>query len=293
MEVVDTQDLVLNDQQYEEMKLGLSALWGMAFKYRACLERLLSFNREINAYLSMEYWDKWIDFPALVAQFEPNLQAASVFLKELDAVVARNHILQVDLATYGQQLTLEMKSSTVKPLIAKFHKMAQTTQKQVEAEDAERVLAQIKAEDAQHHREHVTQAGYVENGDGTVTDVKTQLMWLQCAEGQEGPDCAGQVLQYTWDLAMRIPTNLNQHGGFAGYQDWRLPTLDELQSLIRTDETPTICSEAFPRAPGELFWSSTLEKENGREARNVYFGSGSLGSNDRDNTFAVRLVRSA
>jgi Protein of unknown function (DUF1566) len=290
---MDTADSELTAQQYEEMKLGYTALWALVLKNRACLERLLSLNREINTVLSLKVWDHWIDFQALLARYEPALDEASAFLQELDAVVEENDIHQLDLITYGQQLVLEMKSSTVKPLVAKFRKLAHTTQIEVDATQAARLLAQIEAEDRQLRRNQATRAGYIPNGDGTVTDTHTQLMWMQCAEGQEGPQCEGHVLLYTWDSAMGIPTKLNERAGFAGYTDWRLPTAAELQSLVRTDSHPTICNDAFPNAPVTLIWSSTLVKEGGRDAWNVYFGSGSMGSNDRDNHYAVRLVRKA
>ncbi len=291
---------ILTDQQHADMKSGQYALWALVFKYRASLERLLSFNREINHYLTMKTWDHWIDFPVLVAKFEPPLEQATQFLHELDDVVARNDVLQAELVTYGQQLTLEMTSNTAKFLVDKFHKLAQNTQQQVNDRQTARVLAQIKAEDEQHHHDQVTQAGYIENGDGTVTDVKTHLMWMQCAQGQAGPQCEGVVLQYTWDLAMRIPEALNKRGGFAGYTDWRMPTLQELQSLVKKDSHPTICLDAFPNAPEALFWSSTQlqeginegEKDENALVWNVYFGSGSLGTNAQYNSYAVRLVRS-
>lgn len=294
---MDLEDSTLTEQQYAQMKQGLSALWALAVKNRACLERLLSFNREINAYLSMKTWDSWIDFQALVLKFEPALAEATLFLQELDEVIARNDMLQAELMTYGQQLVLEMKSHSIKPLVAKFHKLTQTTQKQVDEAQAERVLAQIEAQNTQFQRQSALSAGYIVHGDGTVEDTKTQLMWMQCAEGQEclhsAGEIVGQVQLYTWDLAMRVPTRLNQRSGFAGYRDWRLPSLPELQSLVQHDKRPTICTAAFPQAPIALFWSSTLVKEGGREAHNVYFGTGSHGTNDRDNTYSVRLVRSA
>ena len=292
-------DLTLTEQQFKDMKLGLSALWALVFKYRACVERLPSFNREINVYLTLKTWDHWIDFQALVAKFEPPLAEANQFLHELDDVIVRNDMLQAELMTYGQQLAMEMKSSTVKSLVDKFHRLALSTQKHLDERQAARVLAQIEAEHEQRHCEYVTRAGYAENGDGTVTDVKTHLMWMQCAQGQVGPQCEGVVLQYPWDLAMRIPETLNQRGGFAGHTDWRLPTLQELQSLVRTDSHPTICLDAFPNAPEALFWSSTQlheginegEKDENALVWNVYFGSGSLGTNAQYNSYAVRLVR--
>jgi Protein of unknown function (DUF1566) len=295
--VKDFEDSKLTEQQYADMKQGLSALWALVVKNRSCLERLLGFNREINVYLSLKTWDSWIDFPALVAKFEPALAEANLFLQALDAVIARNDILQVDLMVFGQQLALEMKSSTVKPLAAKFYKLAQTTQKQVDEAQSSRFWAQIEAQNTQFQRQSANSAGYILHGDGTVTDTKTGLMWMQCAEGQgyvgSAGDIGGQVLHYTWDLAMRLPTTLNQHSGFAGHHDWRLPSLSELQSLVRSDERPTICAAAFPQAPIAMFWSSTLVQEDGREAWNVYFGTGSQGANDRDNAYSVRLVRTA
>ncbi len=290
---MDAADTGLTVAQYEEMKQGYAALWALVLKNRACLERLLSLNREVNTILSLKVWDHWIDFPVLLAKYEPALDEASAFLQELDAVVEQNDVHQLDLMTYGQQLLLEMKSSNIKLLVAKFRKLAQITQKQVDSEHATRLLAQIEAENRQSLRNQATRAGYIPNGDGTVTDTQTQLMWMQCAEGQEGPQCEGQVLLYTWDSAMGVPTKLNERAGFAGYTDWRLPTAVELQSLVRTDSHPTICNEAFPNASVTLIWSSTLEREDAREAWNVYFGTGSMGSNDRDNHYAVRLVRTA
>ncbi len=301
MQVLDSK---LTEQQYTEMRAGLSTLWTLVLKHRYALERLLGLNREINTYLTMKTWDHWINFQSLLVKFEDALDEASQFLQELDDVIARKDSLQTDLIAYGQQITVEMKSGSVKYLVAQFHKMASSMQKQVDERQAARVLTQIKVENARLHREKVTLAGYVENKDGTVTDVKTHLMWMQCAQGQVGTQCEGVVLQYTWELAMRIPETLNKRGGFAGYTDWRLPSVQELQSLVRMDSNPTICLEAFPNAPETLFWSSTQLHEGINEGNidqkddnvliwNVYFKTGSLGTNAPYNSYAVRLVRSS
>lgn len=285
-------ELELTDQQYETMKLGYSALWVLVRKNRACLERLHSFNREVNVVLSLKVWDHWIDFQALIAKYEPALEAGNAFLQELDAAAAVKVVDQAELVKYGEQLVLEMKSSTVVPLFAKFRKHSETAQKQIEKVQSTRILANIEAEDLNLQRSKATQAGFMVHGDGTVTDTAAKLMWMQCAEGQEGLKCLGQMLQYNWELAMRIPAHVNQRGGFATYTDWRLPSALELQSLVRTGSRPAMCSEAFPNAPDAIFWSSTQVKPGGRDAWNVYFGTGSLGANDGENSYAVRLVRS-
>jgi len=58
---------------------------------------------------------------------------------------------------------------------------------------------------------------FIDNGDGTVTHTGTGLMWQQ-----RGPGA------YTWQEALSNCENLS----LAGYDDWRLPNIHELQSLV-------------------------------------------------------------
>ena len=69
-------------------------------------------------------------------------------------------------------------------------------------------------QDAQYD---VVQPSYKDNGDGTVTDLNTGLMW------QQDP---GDKMTYDEAVAGADAFSL------AGYDDWRLPTIKELYSLI-------------------------------------------------------------
>ncbi|MCG8341477.1 MAG: DUF1566 domain-containing protein, partial [Chlorobiales bacterium] len=62
-----------------------------------------------------------------------------------------------------------------------------------------------------------TQASYKDNGDGTVTDLNTNLMWIQDA---------GNKVTYSKGV------NTADSFELAGYNDWRVPTIKELYSLI-------------------------------------------------------------
>jgi hypothetical protein len=76
------------------------------------------------------------------------------------------------------------------------------------------------------------QPGYQDNGDGTVTDLNTGLMW------QQDP---GDKMTYYEAVAGASSFNL------AGYTDWRLPTIKELYSLIDfrgTDPDPLSSSSS-------------------------------------------------
>lgn len=143
---------------------------------------------------------------------------------------------------------------------------------------------------------------YRDNGDGTVTDVKTGLQWMRCSMGQtwQNDGCVGEAKAYTWDEAMALAKTVD----FAGHADWRLPTREELESLVYCssgkpkawNETidscegdyhkPTLVSVAFPNSSKD-YWSSSVI---GDYAWVVAFngGNGYFSHND----YAVRLVRS-
>ena len=135
---------------------------------------------------------------------------------------------------------------------------------------------------------------YVDHGDGTVTDARTGLMWKQCLEGQGGADCEGRAGKFNWDTAMKIPQTVNQRG-FAGYHDWRVPTRDELESLVMHERTnPAICTEAFPNTPSSGIWSGSRNAYGTGFAWVVlfYYGLSSYSYGDGGRTdFGVRLVR--
>lgn len=89
---------------------------------------------------------------------------------------------------------------------------------------------------------------YENNGDSTITDTNTGLMWEQYPI----PD------GLTWDEAVEYCENLE----FAGYDDWRMPSLKELFSISDFGKGwPYIDTDYFALASGvvdksEQFWSS-------------------------------------
>lgn len=126
----------------------------------------------------------------------------------------------------------------------------------------------------------------------------------------------GKAKGYEWDDAVKHFKNVE----YAGYSDWRLPTIDELKTLVYCSngtsekeawyrggcnkdssseegfERPTINQNAFPNTPIRVFWSASIENDSSASyegsAWNVYFGRGSVFINPRIADLRIRLVRS-
>ena len=84
---------------------------------------------------------------------------------------------------------------------------------------------------------------YTNNGDGTVTDNNTLLMWQRDDVN---------TLRYWADA-----DNYCQNSTLAGYTDWRMPFIKELASIIDFSQySPTINTTAFPNTVSSLYWSA-------------------------------------
>ena len=122
---------------------------------------------------------------------------------------------------------------------------------------------------------------YTTNGDGTVTDLVTGLMWQQTLPSTV----------YAWASAVAYCPTLST----AGHNDWRLPTEIELVSLIDgypRPPDPAIDPNAFPQTPVDFFWSSTPLAGSSGVAWFVLFDGGVVSATDATFAFHVRCVRS-
>ena len=71
---------------------------------------------------------------------------------------------------------------------------------------------------------------YTDNGNGTVTDNNTGLIWQKCSVGQSNDaTCSGTASTRTWSQATTACTALNLGGHQTG---WRLPTKTELINIV-------------------------------------------------------------
>lgn len=131
-----------------------------------------------------------------------------------------------------------------------------------------------------------------DHGNGTVTDNKTGLMWKKCLQGLQGQQCNGKAGQFTWDMALK-EVNSTSNSGFAGYSDWRLPSVQELSSLVEPQcNNPAINPYVFPHTlPGGV-WAGD-DSGNSMNAQGLDFVEGKPFKTLRAGGKYVRLVRNA
>ena len=121
---------------------------------------------------------------------------------------------------------------------------------------------------------------FIDNGDGTVTDRATNLMW------QKG----GSFDMVAWGDAKGYMEQLNLHH-FAGYSDWRLPTLEELTSMMECSwKNRDLFIESVFDSQQKTCWSS--DTNGPRRAWKVNFHLGYIIDNPIEYKNSVRAVRS-
>lgn len=145
---------------------------------------------------------------------------------------------------------------------------------------------------------------FIKHNDGTVTHLETRLMWKQCLEGKSGNCTEGDLSLLSWQQALESVEEVNTNGGFAGYTDWRLPNVKELESIIEYGcHKPAINLAIFTNMPNTedlKVWSSTASEiySGGLHIKSWYaeYEDGSVSwnnANRESQNYAVHLVRGA
>lgn len=159
----------------------------------------------------------------------------------------------------------------------------QTQQQQIQA--LEKINAKLQQQIGVLETKLVTLYYYQDNGNGTVTDNRTGLIWLKNA------NCFDRL---NWETARQNAAKLADgqcrlsDGSKAG--DWRLPSKKELLTIIdRKYQYPTLSNatgtskwkenDAFSGVKSSYYWSSTSYKTSG--IWGVYFDEGKVDYYDK------------
>jgi hypothetical protein len=119
---------------------------------------------------------------------------------------------------------------------------------------------------------------FIDHEGQTLTDTQTGLTWEKKVAGGNwsatcltephgvGSACTWEQATDEWlDILNGWCDSCATAGGFAGYNDWRLPTLAELLTIVEISRTPAI-DAAFGETDGRDYWSASLDNAVGPPA---------------------------
>jgi hypothetical protein len=156
---------------------------------------------------------------------------------------------------------------------------------------------------------------FIDNGNGTVTDTTTRLMWEKKTD-DGGIHDKDQI--YSWSLSGQTQPNGDMFTSFiptlnaarfGGHNDWRVPTLEELETIVSTGGTlpgrpvvpPVFDTNCVPGCNITQcsctrpinYWTVSVNPADNRQAWHVLFNTGQSGVGFKTLQFAARAVRAA
>jgi len=146
---------------------------------------------------------------------------------------------------------------------------------------------------------------FTDNGDDTMTDNLTGLIWASNGNimPTRDPGWDTDQLPYeeindgavTWQHALDYVAKLNAES-YLGFNDWRLPNVNELESLVNGAESNTatwLNTQGFTNVQASYHWSSTTHAYyGGGAAWNVYMWDGWVALSGKPCYYYVWPVRS-
>lgn len=123
---------------------------------------------------------------------------------------------------------------------------------------------------------------FIDNGDETVSDAVTGLMWQKDGVNSEN----------NWEAAIEFCENLS----LAGHTDWRLPTIKELQSIVNYSQGENAIDSTYFQQSDDGYWHSFYSSTPANASQIWYMdtdasGRGNVQLTDTSNDKSMRCVR--
>lgn len=120
--------------------------------------------------------------------------------------------------------------------------------------------------------------GYVREGE-VVADTEAGLVWQD--------DVAAKNTLKSYEGAKNYCVGLR----LENFEDWRVPTIAELEKLIDEKSVNPAIKSAFKNTANDFYWTATSGKSDGEYARSVNFYVGYQSFSPKKDELHVRCVR--
>ncbi len=130
-------------------------------------------------------------------------------------------------------------------------------------------------------------ATFTDNGDGTISDNNTGLMWMKKTADINNIGNLDDTDKVSWVDAIHYCETLE----FAGHSDWRLPNVKEISSIADKNESLPSVPPVFEDVIAGYYWSSTTITGNALVAWFINLYNGQLDTTTKDFEWNVLGVR--
>jgi hypothetical protein len=242
----------------------------MLFTYRNALGMLSGLKNELDEVVN--HIDN-LDIETISNFYKPVLDKANDLVMKIENLDydVKNHS---DMKAYLSSIETQLKSHNIDTLVKKLDEVKYQIVKAKEAEERRQEELERKRREVELERQ---QREEIITFNGLMWEKETHIM--------------------NWNDAMEYAKNLQ----FGGYSDWRLPTKEELEDVLRSykRDRGVIMSflsprdwledKGFPRY--SWYWSSTLFSGMTNGAWVVPFYRSDVNSYSKANSYSLRCVR--
>jgi len=131
-------------------------------------------------------------------------------------------------------------------------------------------------------------AAFSDNGDGTITDASSSLMWEKCDFGKATTTCAGAASTFSFANASTTCKNLR----LVSQSDWRIPQVAELDTIVdRTKQNPSINGTYFASTTIQWHWTNEPRVSTPANGWVVMFDEGSVSDDVKTVAYPIKCVR--
>ena len=116
-------------------------------------------------------------------------------------------------------------------------------------------------------------------GGEIFKDSSTGLVWQDNSDAKNNEMSYEDAIEYCSDLSL------------AGKSDWRLPKIQELQSIVDIKKYKPAIKDGFKNVASSYYWSSSENVSNSSDAWGVDFLNGYAYSRSKSDERYVRCVR--
>ncbi len=163
----------------------------------------------------------------------------------------------------------------------------------VTSQDVETSIALEKSIIIQNHPKYA-KLGY--GGVDLSDDATQEQEWLMTKDKETGLIWEVKTLvkkddRYNWNDAQSVFIGRINNQRLGGFDDWRLPSKDELESLLLKGERPAVAMGWFPNTVLSVYWSATTNANHTSNAWVVNFSNGVVDYYSKSSSYYVRAVR--